>query len=268
VHTYRQAFASLQAAFREGNVPAAGTAGEPLTKARLEAWVIWLKKRGVTPGGINMYARTVNSYLSWKYSEGLAPERLRIRLLPDPKKPVSLISPGELRLLSIHRPKDWYGQRTRTLALLMCDTGVRIAEALSLEAAKVSWDGLHMEVMGKGRRPRQVPFSEGLRRAIWPLEQRRLRKRPDCPWLFHSDSGRQLSYHNAYSMSRRADCYDNAVMEAFFSTVKREEAECFPSYGDAKMALFDYIEVFYNQRRRHSTLGLISPAAFERQAAA
>ncbi len=40
------------------------------------------------------------------------------------------------------------------------------------------------------------------------------------------------------------------------------------SYGEAKMALFDYIEVFYNQRRRHSTLGLISPAAFERRAAA
>ena len=70
------------------------------------------------------------------------------------------------------------------------------------------------------------------------------------------------------SMSRRADCYDNAVMEAFFSTVKREEAECFPSYSDAKMALFDYIEVFYNQRRRHSTLGQISPAAFERRATA
>lgn len=50
--------------------------------------------------------------------------------------------------------------------------------------------------------------------------------------------------------------------------MKREETERFPSYGDAKMALFGYIEVFYNQRRRHSTLGLISPAAFERQAAA
>jgi putative transposase len=67
-------------------------------------------------------------------------------------------------------------------------------------------------------------------------------------------------------MSRRADCYDNAVMEAFFSAVKREEAECFPSYSAAKMAVFDYIEVFYNQRRRHSTLGKIRPAAFERRA--
>ena len=59
----------------------------------------------------------------------------------------------------------------------------------------------------------------------------------------------------------------NAVMESFFSTVKSELGEHFDSHGDAKMELFDYIEVFYNQRRRHSTLGQISPAAFERQAA-
>jgi hypothetical protein len=53
-------------------------------------------------------------------------------------------------------------------------------------------------------------------------------------------------------------------MESFFATVKKEEAERFPGYSDAKMALFDDIEGFYNQRRRHSTLGQISPAAFER----
>jgi integrase-like protein len=66
-------------------------------------------------------------------------------------------------------------------------------------------------------------------------------------------------------MSRRGNCYDNAVMEAFFSSVKSETADRFPSCGEAKMELFDYIEVFYNQRRRHSTLGQISPAEFERR---
>jgi transposase InsO family protein len=60
----------------------------------------------------------------------------------------------------------------------------------------------------------------------------------------------------------------NAVTESFFATVKKEEAERFPNYSDAKMALFDYIEVFYNPRRRHSTIGQISPAAFERRTAA
>jgi putative transposase len=67
-------------------------------------------------------------------------------------------------------------------------------------------------------------------------------------------------------MSRRGNCYDNAVMEGFFSTVKSELRDRFDSCGEAKMELFDYIEVFYNQRRRHSTLGQISPAAFERRA--
>jgi Integrase core domain len=68
------------------------------------------------------------------------------------------------------------------------------------------------------------------------------------------------------SMSRRGNCWDNAVMESFFSTVKSELADRFDSCGEAKMELFDFIEVFYNQRRRHSTIGQISPAAYERHA--
>ena len=60
---------------------------------------------------------------------------------------------------------------------------------------------------------------------------------------------------------------EDAVMESWFSRVKSEEAERFESYAQAKEALFDYIGVFYNQRRRHSTLGRISPAEFERRAA-
>ena len=57
------------------------------------------------------------------------------------------------------------------------------------------------------------------------------------------------------------------MIESFFATVKSEEGEHFESCGEA-MALFDFIEVFYNQRRRHSTLGQISPAEFERRSAA
>src|SRR5262249_49386759 len=67
------------------------------------------------------------------------------------------------------------------------------------------------------------------------------------------------------SMSRRGNCYDNAVMEAFFSTLKAELADRFDSCSDAKMELFDYIEAFSNQRRRHSTLGQLSPAEFEKR---
>jgi putative transposase len=66
-------------------------------------------------------------------------------------------------------------------------------------------------------------------------------------------------------MSRTGDCFDNAVMEAFFSTLKTELADAFASHGQAKRELFDYIESFYNTRRRHSTLGYVSPAVFEQR---
>ncbi len=110
------------------------------------------------------------------------------------------------------------------------------------------------------------------------LEMAIKRRCPETGLLHHSDQGctyasedyqKRLAAHGiTCSMSRRGNCHDNAVMESFFSTVKSELADRFPSFGEAKMELFDYIEVFYNQRRRHSTLGQISPAAFERRAAA
>ncbi len=67
------------------------------------------------------------------------------------------------------------------------------------------------------------------------------------------------------SMSRRGNYHDNAVMESFFSSLTFELRERFDCHGTAKRELFDDIEVFYNQRRRHSTLGQISPAEYERR---
>jgi putative transposase len=114
--------------------------------------------------------------------------------------------------------------------------------------------------------------------AIKALEMALKRRCPEAGLLHHSDQGCTYASEDyqaildargiTCSMSRRGDCYDNAVMESFFSTVKSELADRFDSFGEAKMELFDYIEVFYNQRRRHSTLGQISPAAFERRATA
>ncbi len=113
---------------------------------------------------------------------------------------------------------------------------------------------------------------------IRALEMAVKRRAPEAGLLHHSDQGCTYASEDyqavldtrgiTCSMSRRGDCYDNAVMESFFSTVKSELADRFDSFGEAKMELFDYIEVFYNQRRRHSTLGQISPAAFERRGTA
>ncbi len=113
---------------------------------------------------------------------------------------------------------------------------------------------------------------------ITALEMALQRRRPAVGLLHHSDRGCTYASEDyqtildgrgiVCSMSRRGNCYDNAVMESFFSTVKSELGEHFDSPGAATRELFAYIEVFYNQRRRHSTLGQISPAAFERRAAA
>ena len=113
---------------------------------------------------------------------------------------------------------------------------------------------------------------------IRALEMGLKRRGPSTGLLHHSDQGSPYASEDyqdvlaaqdiTCSMSRRGNCYDNAVMESFFSTVKAELGEHFETYGIAKEQLFDYIEAFYNQRRRHSTLGQISPAAFERRAAA
>ena len=72
------------------------------------------------------------------------------------------------------------------------------------------------------------------------------------------------------SMSRRGNCYDNAAMESFWSTLKTEtglDAAVPISRRAAELIVFDYIETFYNPKRRHSSLGYISPVAFEKQTA-
>jgi putative transposase len=68
-------------------------------------------------------------------------------------------------------------------------------------------------------------------------------------------------------MSRGGDCWDNAPVESFFATLKRELVyrSAWRTHAEARADLFDYIEVFYNRTRRHSALGYLSPAAFEEQ---
>jgi transposase InsO family protein len=93
----------------------------------------------------------------------------------------------------------------------------------------------------------------------------------------HSDRGSQyasdhyqglLAQHGiTWSMSRRADCWDNAPMESFFASLKKEliHDAHFATWAAAQAAIVEYIEVFYNNKRRHSSLGYVSPAEYERK---
>lgn len=93
--------------------------------------------------------------------------------------------------------------------------------------------------------------------------------------LFHSDRGSQYAAY-AYqaqlqgsgivcSMSRKGNCWDNAPVESFFATLKKElvHQESYQTREQAKASLFHYIEVFYNRKRRHSALGYLSPHDYE-----
>ena len=107
------------------------------------------------------------------------------------------------------------------------------------------------------------------------LEMAVVRRLPDAKLLAHSDRGSQYASEHyqdllgsagiTCSMSRRGNCWDNAPMESFFATLKKEltHHEDYLTRQQARTSLFDYIETFYNRIRRHSTLGYLSPADYE-----
>jgi len=98
---------------------------------------------------------------------------------------------------------------------------------------------------------------------------------PNSGVIFHSDRGIQYAsdifrqqlknYKMVQSMSRQGNCLDNAPAESFFHTLKVEEVygQSYETRQEAKSKLFEYIEIFYNRKRRHSYLGLESPLDFE-----
>lgn len=101
-------------------------------------------------------------------------------------------------------------------------------------------------------------------------------RQPERGLIWHSDQGSQfvsLAFGQqaraagiAQSMGSKGDCFDNAVAESFFATLKKEliNRRSWPSKGELRTEVFDYIEVFYNRERRHSTLGQRSPADYEK----
>src|SRR4051812_36439693 len=96
LRTYKQAwssFSSFRQSLREsGSLNPGpildGPAVNSLSKAQLEAWVVWMRERGIAAGGVNMYIRTMNSFCTWLGEEGHTPQRLRLKLLKNPAKPL------------------------------------------------------------------------------------------------------------------------------------------------------------------------------------
>jgi putative transposase len=111
---------------------------------------------------------------------------------------------------------------------------------------------------------------QALLMAVW-------RRKPKDTVLIHSDQGSQFTsidwmsfvrHHNLeHSMSRRGNCHDNAVAESFFNLLKRERIRrrLYKTRDEARQDVFDYIEMFYNPKRKHARNGMLSPIEFEKQ---
>jgi putative transposase len=109
------------------------------------------------------------------------------------------------------------------------------------------------------------------------VKQAIMHRQPGADLMHHSDRGCQYTsrnfqellkrHHITISMSGTGNCFDNAAMESFFHTLKTEHVyfEYYYTREQAKQSIFEYVEVFYNRKRRHSTLGYVSPTVFENQ---
>lgn len=149
-------------------------------------------------------------------------------------------------------------------------TYIRTQEGFAYLAVVI--DLFSRRVIGWSLQSRQVTdvVLQALLMAVW-------RRKPKTTVLVHSDQGSQftsmdwaafLKHNNLeHSMSRRGNCHDNAVAESFFNLLKRERIrrKTYRTREEARQDVFDYIEMFYNPKRKHVRNGMLSPVEFERQ---
>ena len=149
-------------------------------------------------------------------------------------------------------------------------TYIRTCEGFAYLAVVI--DLYSRRVIGWAMQSRQTTdvVLQALLMAVW-------RRKPKNQVLIHSDQGSQftsmdwasfLKHHNlVHSMSRRGNCHDNAVAESFFNLLKRERIRrrVYRSRDEARQDVFDYIEMFYNPKRKHAKNGMLSPVEFEKQ---
>jgi transposase InsO family protein len=192
--------------------------------------------------------------------QGLSARRPRHRTITTQSQPGARLAPNVLaRDFTARRPNEkWTGDVT---AVWTSEGWLYLAVVLDLFSRRViGWAMAACQ-------------DEALVAAA--LQMALLGRRPSAGLLFHSDRGSQYTSEGyrarlaeakiTMSMSRTGNYYDNAVTESFFSTLKQEcvERTSFQTRGQARQALFEFVECFYNRVRRHSSLGYLSPVAYE-----
>jgi len=214
----------------------------------------WLMRWAV-PDDVNRIARLM------RQDRLFARRRSKYRLRTTASCHGGPIAPNRLRELTVQRPDQvWVSDAT---GILTGHGWLYLVAVLDLFSRRVvGW------AMSPSLDAPLVSVALGM-----ALSQRR----PSKPLLLHSDRGSQfassayrqlLAQHGLVaSMSRKGNCYDNAFIESFWSSLKYELVyhHRFATYAEARTAIFDYIETFYNRTRLHSSLAYRSPVNFESQ---
>ena len=195
-----------------------------------------MKKAGLVCKTIKKFKATTNS----KHNESISPNLLNRKFKVD--------EPNQV----------WVGDIT----YIWTDMGwLYLATVIDLFSRKVvGWS--------MSDRMKTALVNDAMQMAIW-------QRKPPKGLIWHTDRGSQYAskehrallkqHHIKQSMSRKGDCWDNAVAESFFHTLKTELVfhERYKTREQAHASIFEYIEVFYNRKRRHSANNLMSPANFE-----
>jgi len=210
--------------------------------------------------GIRVSRKRVIRLMRARGLKGVTPRRWTRTTEPDPAAP---IAPNELdRNFTASRPDErWVGDVTY---LRVPEGWLYLAVVMDLYSRRVvGWS---------------TSSSNDRHLALAALTDALKRRRPGPGVLHHTDRGSPytrdeyqkvlLATGARCSMSRSGNCLDNAAMESWNATLKRELGESFASVADARRKRFEYIEVFYNRQRRHSTLGYATPVEFEARALA
>lgn len=184
----------------------------------------------------------------------------RVKFLKKKKKKKEVVFDNDLNqdFVAIEPNTKWVSDITE----IKTNAGkLYIATVLDLFSRKVI--GLAMDV-----RMKTDLVLKALTQAVY-------RRKPQNPVLYHSDQGTQYTSHAfqkelkalafKVSMSNVGACYDNAAMESFYATLKTEcvYLNTYQTIEEAKCSIFEYVELWYNKKRRHSYLGYMSPDAFE-----
>jgi integrase/recombinase XerD len=165
--------------------------GTEETRAAINAKIVELRKRGLSAISVNAYLRVINAYLRWGGENGLF-DTLPVPKLQEETKLLATFSPTQLATLRKAQPSAFGRRRVWVMAMLALDTGLRLAELLSLRRTSVDLDNLLVRVLGKGRKERLVPISFEGRKILFRWLQSH-----SFDWVFPTANGTQLGLRNS-----------------------------------------------------------------------